>query len=394
MKMPRQSPPFDPASAPPHSDGTTQPPTERQTAALLVARLRELMGDELDVVFLYGSRLKGTTRRHSDFDLSFIPREGASKCTNLTVSVGGVLFDLYPIGWDGMERLAGFDNPSTSLLFCTEVVYVRDESVRARFDALRTRAEELMSPAGHDTMAHKALELFRKLGPDHYLLTAQVAADDLFTAKHRVMRLLAGLSHCLAVLNQTAVDTRRPENLLALPKRPSALDTHLAVLVESTDVGAMQHAMTLLMQQTRALVLTELQDCVGGPLRLKDFFNYPEARNALLAILDATERGNRYLALCVLTAWQNELAQVMTKLETGCDVPDDLLFPEIGTTYLTHGFPDLMPAVLAGDAAALKEGIAAYDALLRQFFLDNDVPLCDFTDNAALSDWLAALPPL
>ncbi len=365
-----------------------------QTADLLVARLRELMGDDLDVAFYYGSRFKGTTRRHSDFDLSFIPREGAAACTNLTVAVGGVLFDLYPIGWDGMERLATFDNPSTSLLFRTEVVYARNEAVRTRFDALRHRAEELLSPAGHDQMAHKALELFRKLGPDHYLLTAEVATDDLFTAKHRAMRLVGGVAHCLAVLNQANVDTRRPQHLLKLERRPADIEALLRILVDGSDVDAIRQAATRLMRETRALVLAELQDCVGGTVRLKDFFNYPEARNALWAIQDASEQGNRYLALCVLTSWQNEMAQVMKKLATGCNVPDDLLFPEISAEYKAYGFPDLMPAVLSGDMAALEAGIAQYDALLRKFFLENDVPLCDFADNAALSEWLAALPPL
>lgn len=369
-------------------------PADIQTANLLVARLHELMGDNLDVAFYYGSRLKGTTRRHSDFDLSFIPREGAVPCTNLTIAVGGVLFDLYPIGWDGMERLATFDNPSTSLLFCTEVVYARNEAVRARFDTLRHRAEELLSPAGHDQMAHKALELFRKLGPDHYLLAAHVAPDDLFTAKHRAMRLVGGVAHCLAVLNQAIVDTRRPENLLGLEKRPADTETLLRILVDGTDIAAIRHAATRLMQATRALILAELEDCVGGTLHLKHFFNYPEARNALFAIEDACERGNRYLALCVLTAWQNEMAQVMKKLATGCDVPDDLLFPEIAAEYRAYGFPDLMPSVLAGDMATLKEGIAQYDSLLRRFFTEQDVPLCDFADNADLSVWLAALPPL
>jgi predicted nucleotidyltransferase len=42
------------------------------TEVLKIALLRDL-GDEVELIFRYGSQLKGTTHAYSDLDLSYVP---------------------------------------------------------------------------------------------------------------------------------------------------------------------------------------------------------------------------------------------------------------------------------------------------------------------------------
>ncbi len=61
------------------------------------ALLREI-GDEVELIFQYGSYLKGTTNKYSDLDISYVPVH-ESTWNSITVLVDDMMVDLYPIHW-------------------------------------------------------------------------------------------------------------------------------------------------------------------------------------------------------------------------------------------------------------------------------------------------------
>ena len=362
-----------------------------KTTRLLIERLKQRMGEELDIVFFYGSQLKGNTRLHSDFDLSYIPSEGSTKYNGITVMVDDVLYDLYPMDWASMDRLATYDNPSASLLFRTEVAYCREDKLLERFNGLRPRLEALLKPEAKGEMAKKALRLFRNLAFDHFRLSTCVKPGDLFTAKHLSIGILRGIAHCLGVANQACIDTRDLENLHNLALRPASFFEQAEILVNSQNVQAIQAACTHLMEETHALLTDRVTASCRNTTPLGGMFNYPEALNCLRSILSSCEKGNRYHALTSWTGYKNELAQVMARLATQVDYTDDHLFGQFAATYEAYGFPDLLPAILSGDVDAVRTGIETYDERYRKFFKENGVQLDVFKDNQALSAYLNAL---
>ncbi len=362
-----------------------------KTANLLIERLKRRMGEELDIVFFYGSQLKGKTRLHSDFDLSYIPSEGSTKYKGITVMVDDVLFDLYPMDWACMDRLATYDNPSASLLFRTEVAYCREDKLLERFSGLRPRLEALLKPEAKGEMAKKALRLFRNLAFDQFRLSTSVKPGDLFTAKHLSIGILRGIAHCLGVANQACIDTRDLENLRDLALCPASLFEQAKILVDSPDVRAIQAACTHLMEETHSLLTDNVTVSCRNTTPLGAMFNYPEALNCLRSILSSCEKGNRYHAQTAWTGYKNELAQVMARLATQVDYTDDHLFGQFSGTYEAYGFPDLLPAILSGDVEAVRIGAGAYDECYRRFFCENGVQLDVFGDNQALSVYLNTL---
>ncbi len=72
------------------------------------ALLRNL-GDEVDLIFRYGSHLKGTAHKYSDLDISYMPVHESTQ-HSITVLLDDLLIDLYPIHWSQLESMAVFRN--------------------------------------------------------------------------------------------------------------------------------------------------------------------------------------------------------------------------------------------------------------------------------------------
>lgn len=89
----------------------------RVTEVLKEAILREL-GDEVDLIFRYGSQLKGTTHKYSDIDISYTPVHETT-WNNITVVVEDIMIDFYPIHWSQLEQMANFDNISCTCFLRT-----------------------------------------------------------------------------------------------------------------------------------------------------------------------------------------------------------------------------------------------------------------------------------
>jgi hypothetical protein len=184
------------------------------TAALL----RDL-GDEVDLIFRYGSQLKGTMHTYSDLDISYVPVHESTQ-HSITVMVDDMLCDLYPIRWSQLEKMANFENVSSTVLLKYEIVYQRSQAVAARFQALPAQLHALQQPAARPAMLRKALEIFQQTGYPYYRLRQQAATGHLLSCLQQTQTILSTVLHCLAVCNQACIDTRKIGQVLALPKLP------------------------------------------------------------------------------------------------------------------------------------------------------------------------------
>ena len=118
-------------------------------------------GNEVDLIFQYGSQIKGTTHKFSDVDLSFTPGPD-STLHSITVMVDDTLFDLYPMRWSLLERMAEFRDISSSVLLQNRVLYSRNEAVLARFQALGEQLRTLQQPEAKPEMVSRDAGNFPK----------------------------------------------------------------------------------------------------------------------------------------------------------------------------------------------------------------------------------------
>jgi hypothetical protein len=113
------------------------------------------LGEEVDLIFQYGSYLKGATHKFSDVDISYVPVHEAT-WESITVMVGETMIDFYPMHWSHLERMADFDDVSSSVLLHNRIVYQRTEEASERFRALADGLKTQQEPDALPKMIRKA----------------------------------------------------------------------------------------------------------------------------------------------------------------------------------------------------------------------------------------------
>lgn len=102
----------------------------------LLTRAARLCPDALELVAVFGSFAVGNFREDSDLDLLIVLRDGAEDCLSHCFRMGNTAHDLYTRRWTDLEGMAESADPFCGMLTDARVVYVRDSSVRARWEAL------------------------------------------------------------------------------------------------------------------------------------------------------------------------------------------------------------------------------------------------------------------
>lgn len=348
-----------------------------RTIRLMTAALLRDMGDDVDLIIRFGSHLRGNTHAYSDIDLAFVPREGAPSLA-ITVMVDDTLIDLFPIRWPWVERMATYDVVQCTILARSEIIYRRDEAAAARYGALVRDMQARQQPAARPEMVRRALDIFQRTGYPYYLLHEAAAAGRLTACFFHTRRILDTVLHCLGVVNQRCLDTRKWEEVLALPRLPDGFEATLTAVTTAVTPHAMIAATDTLLRTTRALLIAEQTAALRQDRTYPDVLDsaYPELKGDLQHVQLAAER-NDWFDL-KLFSFIHELMIHLAEAETGVPYDDFNGLIDYERDLAALGFPDLTAAVVAGDFDLLHRRTAEFDAHLREHLTAHGVALNSF----------------
>lgn len=359
------------------------------TEVLTTALLREL-GDEVDLIFRYGSFIRGNTHAYSDLDISYVPVHEETGY-HITVTVGDMLCDLYPIRWSQLESMARLENVSSTVLLNYQIVYQRSAAAGERIAQLAEQLQAALQPVARPLMIRKAQEYLQRAGYPYYLLRRQAAADHLLAAVQQAQSIVGIVTHSLAICNQQVVDTRKLDQILALPHLPDNFAAAVAQVTNATTPNELLVGCEELLDATHALLLAAQRQYPNPNVTYASAFGagYPELKGDLHHILLACERRDTFSLKRVLVSLYQELASAITKAETGVSYGSFNSLADYEQDLMALGFPALLPYVATGDFAELHRQCLAFDRHLRQFLTDRGVTLYDFATVAALRQHLA-----
>jgi hypothetical protein len=352
------------------------------------ALLREL-GDEVDLIFRYGSLLSGTAHKYSDLDISYVPTHDTTR-KSITVLVDEVLVDLYAIQWSWLTQMAEYATVNATILLKGEVIYQRNEDVAQRFRALGDRLRALQQPAARPEMVRKALDIFKQTGYPALLLREQATAGNTMACILHAQRIVHTVFHAVMVCNQTLVDTRKPAHVLALPRLPedfAALVERAVAAVEAPDLAAVSEELLLL---TRRFLLVEQAEATHRERSFAEVFGpaYPELKGDLLHVLLACERKDLFSLKDKLLSLYHELSIHTAWAADGVDYNDFNSLADYEQNFVSLGFPALLPHVVNRDFDELHRQTLLFDARMQSFLAEKGVRLYSFANLDALEDYL------
>ena len=358
------------------------------TATLKDALLRDL-GDEVELIFRYGSFLKNATHHYSDLDISYVPVHEAT-WHSITVMVDDMLCDLYPIHWSRLESMANFENISSTVLLNYQIVYQRSEEAAARLRSLAEHLHTLQQPAARAEMLKKAQTIFQNTGYPYYLLRQAVAQGHLLACWQQSQQLLTTVLHCLAVCNQKCIDTRKLGQVLALPKLPANFAETVDQLTHAHEPTATLAACEQLLNTTRDLLLAEQRQAPDAPMTFAAAFGtgYPELKNALQHVLLACERQDMFALQGSLLSLYQEISFALARVGSGIAYSSFNSLAEYEQDLVALGFPALLPYVVTEDFTGLHQQCLLFDQHLWQFLKEHSVTLNTFAKMDELQNFL------
>ena len=201
-----------------------------KTAEILVSHAVRVHKDEIAIIAYYGSHAKGLASETSDLDIFYIPDDGDvdSLCTQFVLD--GLPYDFWPVSWGLAEDIANARRSwgvAASLIADARVLYHRSQSDLDRFNGLKKRIEELMSPDERKTMVERALEEFKDTLFQLGQVRLAISTGDTEGMRWACLKFVNIAINCLALINQRYFSKGWGDNMaevLELPQKPDGLE--------------------------------------------------------------------------------------------------------------------------------------------------------------------------
>ena len=132
-----------------------------------IQRRAEGFRGDIAVIAAYGSYINGTANPRSDVDCYFVPKTERGGKFAATFILAGVGYDIFPMNWARLERIADLRDPLTPLVGDVRLLYCDTEADLERFGRLQQALRDnLNDPARARAAAKERYELARPVRRD------------------------------------------------------------------------------------------------------------------------------------------------------------------------------------------------------------------------------------
>lgn len=107
----------------------------------ITEKVKREYADDVSLVLLYGSYINGTANSKSDVDCYFIPQTERAYNLATIFIIDGVGYDLYPIPWERVERIADLQECMLPLIGDARIIYCRNSDDSERFKEMQTKLQ-------------------------------------------------------------------------------------------------------------------------------------------------------------------------------------------------------------------------------------------------------------
>lgn len=353
-------------------------------AEILVSYAARAHQDEIAIIAYYGSHAKGLASPTSDLDIFYIPDKGKAGSLCSQFIIDDLPYDFWPVSWELAENIANARAGrswavAASMIADAQVLYHRSQGDLDRFNALQARIAELTRPEGRQMMVGRALDEFKNTLFQLGQMQFAVAEGDVAGLHWAGWKFVNSVVNCLALVNQTYFTKGWGANLpqvLKMSHKPAGLEEMLRSIIMPQDADSMLETADRLAKGVRRILLAaqaSISEPVAARQVFKDFYFFvSEYKNKILA---ACERRDVLAAGFAAFQLQEEICQLLNKVENGFYGVDFNLLGEYTGAYEKAGFPDLLESASQGDLGELARQVRRLDEKTLEWFGRHSIEL-------------------
>ncbi len=105
----------------------------------IVNKVKTEYANDVSLVLLYGSYVNGTANSKSDVDCYYIPKSDRGYNLAVDFMIEGVGYDIYPISWERVERIADLLENMSPLVGDADIIYFNSASDVERFQTMQAK---------------------------------------------------------------------------------------------------------------------------------------------------------------------------------------------------------------------------------------------------------------
>ncbi|WP_241674498.1 nucleotidyltransferase domain-containing protein [Paenibacillus luteus] len=358
-----------------------------EVAHTLVEHIQNQCPEDIAVIAYYGSYADGTATKRSDLDFFFIPATTVGYQASLQFVLDGISFDFWPISWERAERMATFEEPKTTIIANSKLLYVRSDEDQARFMALREKTR-LESQQGMKLIGKAEAEV-RDAYVHLHKMNQWQDSTPIGAYRMEAYEVLTKLLQSLALLNRTYLTKgwgKNQEQIMQLALKPAQLEPLMKQIMTAASPIELRAACGQLAQEIVAL-LSDQRAAYRQPAsyaeRLPGF--YEEIKGVLDKVLTACENRDYDLAFFAAAGAQAEIAHALYFGEHGF-WPG--LSEDVHMSYNKLGLPDLVALLDPDNYMPLYEAVERLIQFLVSHLKANGVVINQFDGIVQLKQFL------
>lgn len=115
----------------------------------IVDKVQTEYANDISLVLIYGSYVNGTANSRSDLDCYYIPKTENGYRMAVDFIIEGVGYDIFPIPWKRVERIADLLEPMSPLVGDVQIIYSNSADDTERFRMMQERLKSNLSNDGY-----------------------------------------------------------------------------------------------------------------------------------------------------------------------------------------------------------------------------------------------------
>jgi|GEM_PF-1091005 len=326
-------------------------------------------------------------------NLYFISKTPRGKELSTQYILDGVGYDLFPMTWDRLVRNAAMDSPQAYLLQDVNILYVGDDQALEKFNQLQEALDQVLSGRYGQALLNKSFEYLNE--SYIYLYNMDQVCQNLMDYRLEASKLVKQVAHMVAFANQTSYKggngsfTSIIAQSCLLEDLPRDYRKLVDRLVKGSDIKDIHEDAKELISNTRGfLEEKKMAQVQFEPFDL--FFKgyYEELKKYMNYLVQAIKEDQVYKQYEIFTYMQEEIAQFLTKAESGLWYDDRQVYSQYSQAFKTTFNEDFISLLLEASQEEKLATLDAFDTHFKQVMVDHQVAILEFTDSNDLKSYL------
>lgn len=339
-----------------------------------------------DIALLVKYNIKDEEKEQTpSLNLFFIPNTERGKSLSFQYIIDDIGYDLFPIQWERLIRVAAMDSPQAYLFKEAEIVYVGDEEAENRFYQLKQGLEDVLSGEYHQALLNKGHEYLN----DSYIYVNNMAnrCRTLIDFRIESSKLLNQLAHVIAFVNKGYYlgGHGSTVSVIESSKQMGQLPNDYCQLVDSIVFGQdsdtiLENSNTLLNNTRNLLQSLREAHIQKEPFQL--FFKgyFEELKKYTVQFKYAIEN-DRYLKQFELASYlHEEVSQFLMKSQEGIWYDDRNVYDEYCKCFNDYFNVDFMDLIANQKKEELLIQLIRFESTFVELLEKHHIELATFKD--------------